>query len=1007
MGIAAPTLNAERLLLRMIVLVALLFGRSGDVTANAADEVPSSGTLEPIEFAGSGMTPADAAPEGAATADAWEFAVFSPDSRLLATRGLSPAGGQDIWVWNVADAKVVARAHLPESAGVLAFSPGGELLAVGPDGPRAGVVLLKSQTGQTHTTLPGPAARTNCLAWSEDGKQLALGSTLDKTVRVWDVSRSSFVKAYELGLSNVLAVGYTKQGTLLAVGSPARERLILRVLDVVAKTPVQTLAGHKEMIESSSLFQHGTQIVSGGWDASLRLWKTAQPDVLGELAGHKKGIVSLAISADGKRIASSSTRELKLWDGESKQLLGDLGTENDGARFVALSPDGTALISIHRDGTTRLWDVEKRTERVTLERKAEGTVAADSTVSPSADSSTPPPGDAPEPEAIQALAYSRDGRWLAIAREDGRVSLRNAADGKVLRELEAFTDVAASVVFSPDSRRVASGSFDKVIKVWEVESGELVAEMTGHKNWIFGVAFSPDGETLASASYDKSVRLWNVSDGKELAQLSGHTAGVRAVAFSQDGKRLVSAGSDRTAIVWDLETRQPEATLKGHQQSIRDVAYSPDGGSLATASEDGTVRLWRTADWTERAVARGADGVMFWCLAYSPQGRTLAAGAFDGSVKLFDPADGKERSTLTGPTDAVTGVAFAPDAHEIVVSSTDKSFRRYRARGQTQETGATAAPVALKAGEAAVALKAVTLSIDAPVLTMVFDDGGKTVFVGTGGYRSAGAVQAWNLESREQLWTTPSFRFGVPGLGLSANGKQLAAGNFADNFVRLYETKSGERTRELRGHRSKVHAIAYAPDGRTFATASLDRDIKVWDTSSSREIRTLVGHKDYVLSITYSADSRTLLSASADQTVRTWTVESGKEVRQFTGHDALVQQAVLSRDGKRVATASADGSGRVYDAPSGDYLFTLRGHRGKVESVAISPDGRLIATGSSDRTVRVWDASCGAELMKLTQESVVRAVRFSPDGKSLAAGGDGKTVTVWDLSGFRLASETP
>jgi WD40 repeat protein len=971
----------------------------------------SSPRIEPVDFvptAGPPVGPADpGATSSTASPGGWGFAVFSPDSKLIAavTQPTGDAMTGEVFVWNAPDATMVGRFAQRGRIAAVVFSPDGKRLAIGPDGPQFGVTIIDTKTGDIQETLPGPAAQANCLAWSGDGKRLALGSTLDKSVREWDVAKKRFIKAHEVDLTRVLAVGFSKDGTLLAIGLPTRDRVLLHVVNAATGGPVQTLTGHKEMIEAADLSADGTRIVSAGWDATVRVWDVAKGESIAELKGHKRGINTVSHSSDGRRIASANPREFKLWDGEKKDLIADLGGENNSARFVAMSPNGAWLVSIARDGSAHLWDVEKQSERTTLDRDARDNATADVQASGSGGKPAPPPSDAPELEAIQSLAYSRDGKWLAIAREDGRISIRTAADGKISRELAAFGDVASSVAFSPDSRLLASGSFDKVIKIWKVDSGEQVAELPGHSNWVFGIAFSPDGETLSSASYDKTVKLWNVAEATEIATLKGHTAGVRAVTFTKDGKLLISAGSDRTAIVWNLETGTPVTTLKGHTAAIRDVVCSPDGGTVATASEDSTIKLWKTADWSERAVAKGAEGVMFWCLAFSPQGRTLAGGAFDGTIKLFDPSDGRERSTLRGPTDAVTAVAFAPDAHEIIAGSIDKSYRRWKAQkagadadatGSTGETGL----VELKPAEADTALKAVTLTIGQPVLSLAFDTPGRQLAVGTGGYRAPGSLQMWDAVKHERKWQSPEFKFGLPGIAFSPSGRQIAVGNFADNFVRLYITSDGEKLKELRGHRSKVHAIAYSANGTYFATASLDGDIKLWDAATNREVKTFAGHKDYALSIEFSPDGKLLLSASADRTARLWNVETGKEARILSGHTGLIQQATFSSDGSRIATASSDGTSRVYEAATGDYLFTLRGHRSKIEAVAFSPGGRLIATGSGDRTIRLWDAKCGAELLKLAQEATVRAVLFSRDGKQLASGSDDKTVKLWDVTAF-------
>ena len=988
-----------------------------------ADDAPATPPpqIEPIEFIDNAR-PQQADPANRRTAapaipTGWGSAIFSPNNKIVATVSV-PDGAEskgEVILWDVADPKPGVTFVQPGRIAVVAFSPDGKWLAIGPNAPQSGVNLVDTMTGKIGLTITGPAAKTNVMAWSSDGTQLALGSTTDKSIRVWNVPEKKLIKVYEPEASRLFSLGFTKSGMLLAAGVPVGDRDGLAIFDVVAGKIEKKLKGHKELIEAATFTANADKLTSVGWDAMVRVWDVEKGEESAIMKGHKKGVRSITTSADGNRIASSGEREMKLWDGEKHELLADLGGDNSGAKLVSMSLDGAWLVSIARDGTARLWDVDKKTEKAKLDRNPQAGATAedddgdDST--PARPATTTPTSDAPEPEAVQSLAYSRDGQWIVLAREDGKISIRHAADGKVARELDAFSDVAACVTFSHDSQRIAAGSFDKTIKVWNVANGELQADLTGHTNWVFSVAFSPDGQTLASGGYDKVVKLWNIAEKKDIATLSGHTAGVRSVVFTLDGQLLISGSADRTAIVWNLADRKPVATLKGHAAAIRAVAISPDGATVATASEDSTVKLWKTVDWSERASLTGTEGVMFWCVAFSPAGRTLAAGGFDGTVKLYDPSDGKVRQTLQGPTEAITAVAFAPDAHEVVAGSVDKSMRRWKAKtaatATATETITTAAitgdpekPTELKSAEAVTALNAITLNVAQPVSSLAFSKDGKQLAVGGGAYRAPGSLQLWDVVKREKKWQGDEFKFGLPAVAFSKDETRIAVGNFADNFLRMIDATTGKQQKEIRGHRAKVHGIAYSPDGKRFATASLDRDIKLWDAATNKEIKTLIGHNDFVFSIAFAPDGKRLLSGSADRTARLWDVESAKELSQLKGHQGAIQQAVFSKDGLLIACASADGSVRIYQGTTGDFLLTLRGHRNKVETVGFSPNGKLIATGSSDKSIRLWDPSNGAELLKLTQDGIVRVVLFSPDGKHLASGCDDKTVKVWDVSAF-------
>lgn len=1002
--------------LKTICLLSLILPSAGRIGyAQEAVESSSAPQLEPVDFIDNAR-PAQADPTNRRTAapmaapTGWGSAVFSPDGKILATVA-NPEAKQtngEVSLWDVAESKIVHKYEQPVHIVTVSFSPDGNWLAIGPHSPQSGVKLLDVKTGELAMTLPGPVARTNAIAWSQDGSQLALASTVDKTVRVWNVTEKKFDKAYEPEAATLFSITFTQAGKLLAAGSPARDREGLAIFDVTAGTLEKTLKGHKELIEMATFSPNGARLTSVGWDATVRVWEVESGEESTALKGHKKGINAVAMTPDGKRLASANLREFKLWDGEKKEPLGDLGDENAGAKFLAFSADGAWLTSIARDGTARVWDVEKKTEKTKLDRNSgTGMAMADGDDSDGNTNrtSTTAAGDSPEPEAIQALAYSRDGKWIALAREDGRISIRNAADGKVARELDAFADVAACVAFSRDSSRLAAGSFDRSIKVWDMASGDQLAELRGHTNWVFSIAFSHDGSILASGSYDKSIKLWNIAEAKETATINGHTAGVRSICFSNDGTQLVSAGADRTAIVWNLADHSQISVLKGHAAAIRAVAWSPDGSTVATASEDASVKLWTTTDWTERATLPGTDGVMFWCLAFSPAGRTLAAGAFNGSVKLYDPVGAKERKTLQGPNEPITAVAFAPGALEIVASSIDKSLRRWKA-----ETGAAAIATAksgagekapeLKPSSATTGLNAILLNIQQPISGLGISRDGKRIAVGTGLYRAAGSVQLWDVPKREKIWQSNPFKFGVPAVAFSHDEKRIAASTFSDSFLRLYDVDNGKQIKEIRGHHRNIAGVAFSSNGKYFATASLDKEVKLWDTSTNRELKTFSGHGDYVYSIAISPDSKHLLSGSYDRTAKLWSIDTGLEVAQFKGHSAPVQQAVFSPDGTMLATASHDKTVRIYTT-GGDYLLTLRGHASKVESVGFSKNGKLVATGSSDKTIRLWDSESGVEILTMTQDGIVRAVLFSHDGKYLVSACDDKSVKLWDVSGFK------
>jgi WD40 repeat protein len=120
-----------------------------------------------------------------------------------------------------------------------------------------------------------------------------------------------------------------------------------------------------------------------------------------------------------------------------------------------------------------------------------------------------------------------------------------------------------------------------------------------------------------------------------------------------------------------------------------------------------------------------------------------------------------------------------------------------------------------------------------------------------------------------------------------------------------------------RDHSKAVSSVAYSPDGKTLASASLDKTIKLWAVATGVEQATIKGHTHFVLSVAFSPDDKTLASGSFDKTVRLWDAATGKERAALKGHTGWVYSVAFSPDSKALASASQDGTVRLWDAATG------------------------------------------------------------------------------------------
>jgi WD40 repeat protein/tRNA A-37 threonylcarbamoyl transferase component Bud32 len=222
-----------------------------------------------------------------------------------------------------------------------------------------------------------------------------------------------------------------------------------------------------------------------------------------------------------------------------------------------------------------------------------------------------------------------------------------------------------------------------------------------------------------------------------------------------------------------------------------------------------------------------------------------------------------------------------------------------------------------------------------------------------------------------------------------------------------------ERVR-LTGHVGPVRAVAFAPDGKTVATAGDDKVVRLWKTPTARERRSLRGHTGWVTSVAFAPDGKTLATAGMDQTVRLWDPATGKERLTFRLADPISCLA-FNQNGSVLAAASArpatgtgnpltrflatykPGEVKLWDTATGKERQTLRGHGAGVLSVAFAPDSKTLATASADRTVKLWDTTTGIVRRTMSRGNIpLLCVAFAPGGKSLATGSWDRKVILWD-----------
>lgn len=325
--------------------------------------------------------------------------------------------------------------------------------------------------------------------------------------------------------------------------------------------------------------------------------------------------------------------------------------------------------------------------------------------------------------SVRAVAFSRDGHWMASGSEDGTFVLWDLANHMEKRVLAADFRTAPSafgLAFSYDSHLLAGGGMG-AIRIWNTGTSGLVQELNTQGGFVRSLALSPDGTRLAAVLRGSGVKIFQRADNQWAVAATGEdTENVEAVAFLAD--KLVSAGGSvfnfrfeqYGAWLTDVDLLQPSPLPLSQGEKCRSLSLN-DHMSLAALCDQRILLLQSTERGIEtlgKPQVNGADFSVSYgvslsqddkyvaavdnnsiiqvfdrpmeelsrlmllpssSVAFAPDGKFLAAGLQNGSIALWPTTRGTEAVRL--PIVGVTGLAFSPDERKLVTTDGDGILR--------------------------------------------------------------------------------------------------------------------------------------------------------------------------------------------------------------------------------------------------------------------------------------------------------------------------------------------
>ena len=448
--------------------------------------------------------------------------------------------------------------------------------------PAAAAALLKQRLAEARAAsehLHDDAERTAERVAALERALSVLGTLLPPAKPTTDTSATALLDAHCMSCHNEdkakgrLVLGSRegaleggKSGPALVPGK-ADESLLVKLIQAGSKPHMPP----KKQLTDAQIAALRAWINAGAtWDVAVAESTPRAPIKLGALPDAYHPVLTVALSADEKRLATGRGGVIAIYDveNEKRPLLAELRGHADAVQSLAWSPDGKLLAS-GGYGRVNLWDVAaKKTVRELTEVSGR----------------------------VTAMAFSPDGATLFTADgypgEPGSMRRWSVADGKMQQTWEGHADTILDLEISRDGELLATAGADKTVKLWKPASGEVSAVLEGHTAGVAAVAIKPDGKLVASASADKTIKVWNVDTHDQTITINGHTRAVTALTWTGDGKHIVSACEDRAARLNDEGKAGPVKGLSGASDVLYAVAASADGKTVYAGCHDGLVYVW-------------------------------------------------------------------------------------------------------------------------------------------------------------------------------------------------------------------------------------------------------------------------------------------------------------------------------------------------------------------------------------------------------------------------------
>lgn len=358
--------------------------------------------------------------------------------------------------------------------------------------------------------------------------------------RIWDIA-----PLWDRAARDFLLISDHEDELVFGEFSPNGKTILTRsfgimcVWDAATGAPLVKIHDKKHSFTLSLIPENKAYIAGHVADNNAHIRDFLTGEKLGELKGEIGPVNLIAVSPNGKMVATVELDTISLWDLESRTQLASL-VHHD-ISLIQFTPDSKVLVTGSYKGTVKLWDIESRK------------IIKKLTANPQ----------------ISTVECHPDGSTI-LTTSGNIASLWDAHKGTPIRDFKEHRMRLYKAIFALEGKRVITIAVNGIVQLWNTETAELLLTLP-HDERVYGAALSPNESLIVTAAADQAL-IWDTKTGTLLTSLDHKMNALLAVAFSPCGNSLLSVSNENKAYNWDLSLLSRFLTLK-----ITNSQFSIDG----------------------------------------------------------------------------------------------------------------------------------------------------------------------------------------------------------------------------------------------------------------------------------------------------------------------------------------------------------------------------------------------------------------------------------------------